>query len=943
MNATSNTQIATTVANNAVMLQAVYVEATIDHARPVVLPGTACKVLLETNEEGYLEYHSHSFAQTKLDVPMGSGFSKWIDDGTLTPFTFRGYIYNSYKKRWDECQIPHEIFLGVLKNVIEEHRKFGKILLGKGKMQDETMFVWSDAHKGTIPFLYDLLMTGKLFKELQRLFSIDTIKADFKKPYIRILFVDFKKFGINVPSGKPGDGAMITRWAFKTNKGYVSSCGIRILEDKKIQTFKGATTCDPHQFAVICKLMKVNPETIDCISTILNVKVGDVEHGEIYDVPVGHFKVVSYSSERSLKRAKITTVGTSTLGPYAKVIVDLMKEHSNVQDQANIVKAAAALDFKALMHLMMAPSNRTDTKSNECAALTMPIIVDGSWSIPKTENNVRQMFERAVSHHEQFVRKASAHKESKTGVKAGNAIATWSLDVEQWNKNNRSGSYIVKFSGQSMYIPQSFWDLTLGDFDKDHVFYYQVKKGVFVAYRNPINGPASMAVCIQKGKATNADVPEYLHPLMEAHRQLKYVPEPPKDADKKITNMSEAVDDYFRTFWNAAMNAPGVGMATNRLYAERINQITIDEKPSLNQLATDAANIEYLFVKGIKSQAGIGAIDPTAQFKVIRTHMKKKLDSFMPKAEMDDDAKAVWGLCSKQFSHAPGAAAEFLTSMSASATAIGKCEDIERLTDSIPIVYATRPYDGMAVAKAVPKHTVEMAKMCNYILTKCTDNKKKVAAKRWANALLKFYNRTTNGKFHETQTQVLFEFLQDLQTDCGNLSGDALKNRKLKAAKEIEDICLMGTDDSSVCGLSYIQDDILRAIGWRCINAHMKAGVAKFGSALDQLLIACWVGTMVFKMQMNDYGKVMGSSGGLFYTCITPESMQEISRYWMEMALEKSGVTEAELHKPITVQDVKSIAEMAHAVDHFQVFGKEDEDFPEFDTDDFFADIEFVN
>jgi hypothetical protein len=185
--------------------------------------------------------------------------------------------------------------------------------------------------------------------------------------------------------------------------------------------------------------------------------------------------------------------------------------------------------------------------------------------------------------------------------------------------------------------------------------------------------------------------------------------------------------------------------------------------------------------------------------------------------------------------------------------------------------------------------------------------------------------------------------LQDLQTDCGNLSGDALKNRKLKAAKEIEDICLMGTDDSSVCGLSYIQDDILRAIGWRCINAHMKAGVAKFGSALDQLLIACWVGTMVFKMQMNDYGKVMGSSGGLFYTCITPESMQEISRYWMEMALEKSGVTEAELHKPITVQDVKSIAEMAHAVDHFQVFGKEDEDFPEFDTDDFFADIEFVN
>lgn len=675
----------------------------------------------------------------RVEVPL----LNWMydQDAIVGMVRFRFTGYDSNRRRLVEVNPTLGVYGAALEYVKAYFRKHAMIVVGKVKSKKDVLYLWKDPHKGTIPEWAGLLSAGKMFKEFQRYIGNRVLLHDGS---VRVLFYnadeDAKAVGLDIKEA--GDGGCYMSHSVASIFGerdvLLDALGIRILNwksgTKSITTCKGKADTNQSEFNRICDTFNIDPNTVDLVIPLVNLKVSTgIEAGDIVTLPQENFRLISYIDPKRQNMGSLNLVTTVTLQQYAGIICELIDRHApHLDEDVAILKGVMAGDTAAYSKLV---SKGTNSSVNaEVCGLAFPIWKDGAWRMPRLNDYINYLFDRVAAYYRQHIRKVKL-------VGGLNRRAAYSRQVELWNKDNKTGAYIVKFHKQSLYVPQEVMVCrTLGDYDGDNLTACKISNGVYLIWRYPIVGPNSMFIGIEKGK-TVQDVPEWARPLVNAHKKMPIPAAAPKGDKPVITTFTEGVDEFYNQLTNALAASPLLGQCTNRLIRNNIHRVVNNCPINHAALAKEAADLENKAVKSIKSnldtsedalssqkhqqllaQVNILDTDNPKLYQILNTismrfekyNQTKQNEIFDIQYNDDTDPlqRAVWDMCSK----ASNTSKKLMEILVTNTNYV--YENKPELATTIPIVRALQEFINFDITSMVTpdaSDAVDMAHICSYI------------------------------------------------------------------------------------------------------------------------------------------------------------------------------------------------------------------------------------
>jgi hypothetical protein len=791
---------------------------------------------------------------------------------------------------------------------------------------------------------------GKLFKEFQRCLGGTIVEPTESKVWNAVVF-DMDDFCSHVTKQtikNAGDGAILSKHDFSMAVGGAIeeqySFGMRILDHEKIVSCKGNLNSHESLFKAICKYYGYNSNYVDILIPKSAVKVGgkDLMIGEIIDIS-DHIRFVSYRTEKVQSYGRITAVGACTLGKYAQVVCSMIGKFSNVDKIADLCSRVIEGDLSAYAKAVKAGMN--SSVMAEVAAIALPIWKDDKWQLIKTKEHMDQLYSRVASIHQKQVRKVKLKG-------AINRRAYWSPAIEQANEDNHTGCYIVKVRKGTVEMPMSIWvDKTLGDFDGDDAVLLQIAKGVYIIFRNPVNGPSSMFVGIDKGKASVQDVPEWAMPLVKYHKVSKAVPEPPKGDAVVADTLKGRVNQYIETLINAWANAPLLGQATNNLYLQSILEVVNGCNPKAQTYADRAALIEFAIVKAIKSTLSadikLSDLNKLCNFgaKVTPEHVSKlqlvgvmidqinkmKLESIFPRPKLDAVTTKVWDVCSKY--NYQCTYEQYMRDIIGNVNELVKDEK-SNLVNTMPIIRSTSGYNPQSWIKQDDTDVLIASLICREICSNKSYYKMPVADMdevRKVNVMYMIFTskRTPSDEIVVKLEQYLTERLNHIRSN--NIKADALVREKVAIAKVllrrfmgVGDKCSLDNiidgfkkGANIIMGVRDIFDTQLRSFAYTCIHAYVKGYIiSTFSDEAARCSAMFETGRIVFGMN-NGRAK----SSRLFwqyFSTFSKENMAKISNLWMA-SQSRINVNQVMDDNPLSDDMMADLFDHAHHVTYDDV------------------------
>lgn len=816
------------------------------------------------------------------------------DDGTVKP-----------------CSLSTGVYGAVMLDDLAYFRKQSILLVGKAKSQTDVFYKWKNPHMNTIPLWNVFMDDGKLFKEFQRCLG-GTIVQPINGESWRVAVIDVdaymsKVHNLNIKDA--GDGTIVTRHAMTLLYGGVVedmySFGLRILDHPILKSVKGNLVSDKSLHEKYCKFLKIDPMSVDIILPKVATKVGAVNVGDIIDV-TDHVRFISYRTARVQEYGRITTVGACTLGKYALTVCDLISRFSNVDKITNLCSEVIEGNLSSYAKAVRAGQN--SSVMAEVSAIALPIWKDDKWQIIKTKEHIDQLYSRVTSIHQKQVRKVKLKR-------TVNRRAYWTPSIEVANKGNHTGAAIVRLRKGVIELPQDMWvGRTLGDFDGDDAVIIRISKFVYLIFRNPVNGPSSMFVGLEKGKASVQDVPEWAMPLVRYHREVHSIPEPAKSKAVIADSLKGRVDQYMDTLLNAWCNAPLLGQATNRLYKDRISEICTGTIFKPIQYANDSAKIEFEVVKAIKStlesSIGVHTYNGAIVFggkvdrkhciaieyigKMIEQYNRDKLDGIFSPVKLEGAAVPVWDLCTKY-----NYAGSYENHMRLIVKSLDKSVALdESLVRRMPIVTATKGYapdqwitrddTDVTVARAVCK---QFAVNKTYYKLPAIN----LDVVRKINTMYMIFTAKRNPS-DEVLTIVQGYLQKSLDNvRANNVRGDDLVKFKIDVAKTLFRRFMYASDGVSIdtiiakfraganilLGVRDIYDTALRSFAYACIHAYIRAYIVnQFSDERARMTALFETGLIVFGM--NDGSAKSSRLFWQYFSTFNKESMIALSNMWMD-------------------------------------------------------------
>lgn len=897
------------------------------------MSGTTCLVTIDIkkdiNGNEYQVIGGIDYIADYLEVPFLNYFMEHREelsiDGVLR---IQGQVWKNNELR--PCTLSPGAFSIVLLKVQMHYKALGKLLLGKAKSQTDLFYIWNRPDKCS-GLLRELLDSGKLYKELQRLLGGDIVRIvsknndpDFRlncvcvdvDAYAKTKGFDIKDFG---------DGMIVTKHFLNLEVGGAieqTTCNVRIINHPQIRISKGNLVTNESYFNRLCKYANVDPEAVDIVLPISAVKVGNVVANGIYDI-TEYIRLVGYKTKNVQSRGAITAIGTVTLGPVAKSVCHMLNTMTSIEKISSLMNNTMTGDLKSYMELVRTGSG--ENTAAEVMSIILPLWKDGKWTIIRGQEQVTQLDSRVVSVMTKKLRK----------IKIRGAIsrrAAHSDKVEHANKDNFTGAYIISIRKNVVEIPQDVWvGLTLGDYDGDDAVLVPINKtkGIWLVFRNPINGPSSMFIGIEHGKGSVQDVPEEYQVLVRYHKQVKAVPEPAKQKVERATDIRSCVDEYVNTLFNASLNGPLLGMGTNVLYKQRINELINGIVHKAQQYAFDSATIEFDIVKAIKStletvityqkledlfkikfadkvdSKQLYSLNQMAQF--LDQYNTDKLATIFEPQKFEDGTKEAfaWDCCSK-FDYSLSFR-DYYAKILKSGLKLGG------YAESVPFVAGYKHLEfNKDVAISVNNTDVASSQqfsaytLCNSILSHREEYSLPAVKRSDVMMINSLYSMITSRK-NPTSTNAAFNAAMQYMYDRrnlsrkDNLSGEALRQHKLNTGLSIVrmmmgfngkysdpvDCCtkivmLIGQGHKYVFGVNDIYDSGLRTYAYACLHALVRyIIVKKFSDNAARYVAALETGVKVFRK--NADGSVI--SNRLFWLYISTFSgdmLSEFSSIWTD-------------------------------------------------------------
>ncbi len=374
--------------------------------------------------------------------------------------------------------------------------------ISKAKSQQDIIYLVKDIHLKPVPLVNELLASGKLFKEFQRMLGTDQLLEVNAKKYIGLIVnLDryYEDHGVSLKEA--ADGKLIAKSAVSLSFGggieEMYSFGMRIINHPRIRTCKGNVNFNVGEFNNICKWADVNPLDVDIIIPKVTVKVGNVQHKDIVDVS-DYIRFVSYKTERTQSYARLSTVACITHAQYACVFSHLVNERSNVHKVTDLLSRVIEGNLDSYLKLLKGGMMSNDLLGAALNAAFPIMHTDASnqfagWSLIRTTEIVNSLYGQVVAGHK-HVRKVRF----RGGI---NRRASNNVAIEKLNIGNNTGTYIIDIKKGVVNIPQrAFLDLGLGDFDGDDVVMYPVNVSkdrsisIWLVGRNPMSGDTYLSV-----------------------------------------------------------------------------------------------------------------------------------------------------------------------------------------------------------------------------------------------------------------------------------------------------------------------------------------------------------------------------------------------------------------------------------------------------------------
>jgi hypothetical protein len=884
---------------------------------------------IERAVPAYLESSSLNWMATLDSAEMGGihriqGY-ELTEDGSIKP-----------------CQLSTGVWLSIMLDDIAYFRKQGILLVGKAKSQTDVFYKWVNPHMKTISLWQIFLEQGKLFKEFQRCLG-GTIVVPTGVTTVNVAVVDcdahIKSLGMDIKDF--GDGRIITKHHMTLAYGGVVeemySFGVRVLDHPVFTSVKGNLVSDESEFNKLCKFGNINPLDVDVIIPLSSVKVGNPELGKIYDI-TDYIRYISYRTERVQNMGRITTVGAMTLGRYATVICNLLGDYSAVDRITFLSSDVISGDLAAYAKAVRAGMN--SSVMAEVSAIALPIWdgIEGRWTIIRVKEIVDQLYSRVVSIHQKQVRKVRL-------IGAMNLRAYCTSSIELANKDNYTGAFIVRRRKGVIEIPQDVWvGRTLGDYDGDDAVLVVIAKGVYIIFRNPVNGPSSIFIGLEKGKASVQDVPEWAMSLVRYHKQVKAIPEPAKSKVELPTTFKGFIDQYIESLANAAANGPLLGQATNNLYLGRLMEIVDCVMIKSMQYAWDAAKIEFEVVKAIKSTLGSTIkLDLLNKFVVfggpvtvehcdriqscgvmIDQFNSIKLDSIFPRPKLEPMHEQVWEICSKfnyQCSYD-----QYMRNI-VKFTNIVLSKD-PSLVDRLPIVRVTSGYRPESWIAQNDADVLVAYSICREIAMQKRYYKLPLCDLNQVRKVNMMYMIFTAKRNPSDETINVVQTYLSKQLDnirANNIRGEELVKAKIAVAKilfrkfmnvhekyDFDDIIVGFQRGANILmGVRDLYDTQLRSFAYTCIHAYVRAYiVTKFSDEKARCSAMMETGRIVFGIN-NGRAK----SSRLFwqyFSTFSKESMAYVSNMWCDAQTRIAGSEVCEI--PMADDAMADLFEHAHNV-----------------------------
>jgi hypothetical protein len=818
------------------------------------------------------------------------------DDGTVKP-----------------CSLSTGVYGAVMLDDLAYFRKQGILLVGKAKSQTDVFYKWHAPHLNTIPLWNVFMDDGKLFKEFQRCLG-GTIVQPINGESWKVAVVDVDAYMSKVHAldiKDAGDGVIITRHSMTLAYGGVIedmySFGLRILDHPVLKSVKGNLVSDKSLHEKYCRFLKIDPMSVDIILPKVAVKVGSVNVGDIIDV-TNHIRFISYRTERVQSYGRITTVGACTLGKYALTVCDLINRFSNVDKITKLCSEVIEGNLSSYAKAVRAGQN--SSVMAEVSAIALPIWKDDKWQIIKTKEHIDQLYSRVTSIHQKQVRKVKLKR-------TVNRRAYWTPGIELANKGNHTGAAIVRLRHGVIELPQDMWvGRTLGDFDGDDAVIIRISKFIYLIFRNPVNGPSSMFVGLEKGKVSVQDVPEWAMPLVRYHREVHSIPEPVKSKLVIADTLKGRVDQYMNTLLNAWCNSPLLGQATNRLYKSRIGEICVGNMFKPIQYAHDSAKIEFEVVKAIKStlesSIGVHTYDGAITFggKVTRAHClaieyigkkieqynRDKLGGIFPPADLGKNTTAfhVWNLCTKynyagSYQHHMELIVDSLhTSIDSDESLVRRMPVVTSCKGYTPDQWINRDDTDVIVARAVCK---QFAVNKTYYKLPAIN----LDVVRKINTMYMIFTAKRNPS--EEVLSIVQVYLQKSfdNVRANNVRGDDLVKFKIDVAKTLFRRFMYAADGVSIdtiitkfraganilLGVRDIYDTSLRSFAYACIHAYIRAYIInQFSDERARMTALFETGLIVFGM--NDGSAKSSRLFWQYFSTFNKDSMIALSNMWMD-------------------------------------------------------------
>ena len=803
----------------------------------------------------------------------------------------------------------------ILQKAQEWAKAKGLVLVGDGKQMKGFLV---DPSKNDV--IYNMLMEGKLVKESTR-FNANSKGITQYSKNINIKAVDWPKMYNEKFLGCLGDGAAITNIPIRgIGEGNAYQWRVTDVFGNTIAgdvTDKGSLTVVPQDvWEHTCKFIGCDPVKVHVIASTECFKYPGFQHLSEHQIAPEHFRIVGVRNDKNQEKSALTMAGTVTCPSMWPIIHRLYDWQSDVHHNANVISDALTGDADAIDELFKGQLGDLSETSMTITSLLFKIPgEDGYATHPHTASTMPKIMDRIRSSFLRKIRKVPF-------IGGGSSMITWAPIIEEYVVKG-AGYFPIKFIGQSLMIAWDAVAKTYGDADGDDICWVRIARGVYLLWRNPVNGINAFSVCIDvDSKATEADIPAWAQVLVDASKEFHYIAEPPKGKRAKAANKTEAIAHHMQDMFNAYFGGAKLGASTQDVYKYSFMRYMSGNPFSVHESCLWAGKLEMEIVKGIKSNNRTMITMTSHPSKIFMALRDDRL-AFLPGVTPDSlDEIAIWDLFTKE-KNGPRGTME---------TIADAAHHLNGKYDDIPLVNVTKPFADAAggIIDVNDADRVTMARITQHIRNSrglFTDLDESMSL-QIKNGIRTFYNSfmnatdayvfnmasiatqkatTTNPLIAERCTRII-EIMTECQFTEGDVSGSQLMTQYLvnklyeskgRHGQELhdykmsvaKDIRYIGSPDgiASTTGLMSVYNFDGRTFGVQCMNLMMRNTLANKDCSVDTMVHAAMrIGADVFQNTEN-------RGHGMFYMCFSLKNIHRALQIW------KLGV-EDYIHAPIVME-----------------------------------------